>query len=254
MFVLKKFLTPFLLPPGIFIVGLLCSGGWLLWKKNWGGALISASIGCLMWALSVVPISDTLIRGLESGYDIPQDPSGDVIILLGAGVHGKAADLSGIGAPSEEAFGRLVTAVRLYNKLDVPIVVCGGQASKYGTAEAQVLGRFLIELGVSPDHVILEQHSRDTFENAKYAGQIVARFGFKAPLLVTSGYHMKRSVLSFNKVGMAVTPVPAGLKTGHQQIYGWNSYLPGNFKNVAKAIKEYLGILFYRLAYPTAVS
>lgn len=205
-----------------------------------------------MWVLSIAPVSDKLLRGLESDYTVPHNAKGDVIILLGGGVYGKAADLSGVGLPSGGALQRVVTAVRLYKKLGVPVIACSGQVFEHGVAEAPILKRFLVDLGVPPGQVILEQNSRDTFENAKYARQIVERFGFKAPLLVTSGYHMRRSLVSFSKVGMEVTPVPAGLRTGGSQEYGWNNYLPGTYENVSIAIKECLGIVFYRLFCPNS--
>jgi len=252
MFLVKKLITPFLLPPGIFIVGLLFSSLWFLSKRNWKAGLVNACIGCLMWALTTAPVSNSLLRSLESDYAVFQQVKGDVIILLGGGIYENAPDLSGVGVPSEDALGRLVTAVRLQKRLGVPVIACGGQVFENGGKEAPILKRFLVDLGVPPGQVILEQHSRDTFENAKYARQIVERFGFKSPLLVTSGYHMRRSVVSFTKAGMEVTPIAAGLRTWGRQVYGWNSYLPGTFDNVSIAIKEYLGILFYRLFYPNS--
>jgi uncharacterized SAM-binding protein YcdF (DUF218 family) len=252
MLLFKKLITPFVLPPGVFILGLLCSALWFLLKKNWKAGLFNFSLGCVMWGLSVAPISDRILGALESEYPVPETVEGDVIILLGGGIYEKASDLTGVGAPSEEALVRVVTAARLQKRLGVPIIACGGQVFGDRAAEAPVLKRFLVDLGVPSGQVILEQNSRDTFENAKYARQIVERFDYKAPLLVTSGFHMKRSVLSFAKVGMAVTPVPAGLKTNDRQRYGWHMYLPGNFRNTAMALKEYLGIVFYRLFYPNA--
>jgi uncharacterized SAM-binding protein YcdF (DUF218 family) len=250
MFMFKKLVTPFLLPPGILVVGVLFSALWFLSKKNWKAALINAFIGCFMWGISIPPVSDSLLNGLESDYALPRDAKGDVIILLGGGVNENAADLSGVGMPVPEALSRVITAVRLYKKLGVPVIVCGGRVFEKRGPEAPILKRFLVDLGVSPGQVVLEQDSRDTFENAKYARQIVERFGFKAPLLVTSGYHMPRAVFSFRKMGMDVTPVPSGVKTWRGQEYGWDSYLPGTFGNVAIAIKEYLGIGFYHLFYP----
>ena len=60
--------------------------------------------------------------------------------------------------------------------------------------------RFLTDLGVPDPMIIVEDKSRDTIENARYARQICERRGFVRPILVTSAYHLKRSVLSFSKV------------------------------------------------------
>jgi len=78
-----------------------------------------------MWALSISPLSDAMIRGLESGYGIPKNIKGDVIILLGRGVCDKAPDLTGLGAPSDMYLTRIVTAVRLQKRLNIPVIVSG---------------------------------------------------------------------------------------------------------------------------------
>jgi uncharacterized SAM-binding protein YcdF (DUF218 family) len=252
MFFLKKLITPFLLPPGIFVVGLLLSALWFLMKKNWKAGFVNMGIGCLMWAISVSPVSDRMLRGLESEQAVPQNVTGDVIILLGGGVYSRAPDLTGLGIPSDHAMGRLVTAARLHKRLGIPVIVCGGQVFENTSAEAPILRRFLIDLGVPTSDILMDQNSKDTFENAKYSQQLVKRYGFGKPLLVTSGYHMRRSVLAFKKMGLEVTPVPSGTKTWRGRIYGWQNYLPRDFRDVSVAVKEYLGILFYRLFYPAA--
>jgi len=67
--------------------------------------------------------------------------------------------------------------------------------------------------------------------------------------LVTSAYHLKRSVMSFEKVGLEVIPFPASFKTWPDKEYRWNAYLPGDFTKASIAIKEYLGLVFYQLVY-----
>lgn len=249
MFILKKILTPFLMPPGIFIGLLICSGIWLFFRKRWKAGFLNCLIGIFMWLLSLSPVSDMMLRGLESDFKIPESPSGDVIILLGGGVYDEAPDLSGIGAPSGEMSGRIITAVRLQKKLDIPIVVSGGIVFEGRKAEAVIVKRFLIDLGAPSDKIITEDKSRDTIENAKYTLEICKKLNYKKPILVTSAYHMKRAIMSFGKVGADVLPVPANFRTWKNKRYGWESYLPGNFEDVTIALREYLGLIFYRFAY-----
>jgi len=108
MFLFKKILTPFLLPPGIFILFLIISGIWFLFKKYWKTGLLNCSIGILLWVLSISPVSDAMLRSLESEFSIPQNPKGDVIILLGGGIYDEVPDLSGVGAPSGDMLERMV--------------------------------------------------------------------------------------------------------------------------------------------------
>jgi len=162
MFILKKILTAFLIPPGIFISLLICSGIWLFFRKSWKAGFLNCLIGIFIWLLSLAPVSDMMLRGLESGFKIPESPSGDVIILLGGGVYDEAPDLSGIGAPSGEMSGRIITAVRLQKKLDIPIVVSGGIVFDGRKAEAVIVRRFLIDLGLPSDKIIMEDRMRNT--------------------------------------------------------------------------------------------
>jgi uncharacterized SAM-binding protein YcdF (DUF218 family) len=250
MLITKKILTAFLLPPGIFIALLLFSGLWFLFKKNWKAGIINCLIGIFIWLLSISPVADAMLRGLESDFKIPENPRGDVIILPGGGVYDKVPDLSGVGAPKEEMIARLVTAVRLQKMLNIPIIVSGGAVFKGRKAEAPIVRRFLIDLGVPDKKVIIEDKSRDTIENARYTAEICRKVGYKKPILVTSAYHMRRSIVSFEKVGMKAVPFPANFKTWDRK-YGWEDYLPHSVNTVraALAIKEHAGLLFYKFAY-----
>jgi uncharacterized SAM-binding protein YcdF (DUF218 family) len=249
MFMFKKILTPFIMPPGIFIVLLICAAVWLFFKRHWKTGFFNLLTGFLMWTLSVSPVSDSMFRFLESGLKIPEAPSGDVIVLLGGGISDGTPDLSGIGAPSEDMSGRIITAVRLQKRLDIPIIVSGGSVFKGRKAEAVVVKRFLIDLGVPSAKIIAEDRSRDTIENAKYTMEICKKLNYKKPILVTSAYHMKRAIMSFQKVGIDALPVPANFKTWENKKYGWESYLPGGFDGSATAFREYLGLIFYKFAY-----
>ena len=67
-------------------------------------------------------------------------------------------------------------------------------------------------------------------------------------MLITTAYHMKRAVLSFKKFGVEVTPFPVNLNIG-KELNSWMDYLPADPEFVSLALHEYLGLLFYKLAY-----
>lgn len=251
IFILKKILNPFLSPPGIIVIFMMVSGVWLLYKKYMKVGFINFIIGILLWILSISPVSDALLRGLESGQKIPVEPEGDVIILLGGGVRDKSPDLSGIGAPGGDTMIRIVTAVRLQKRLDVPILVSGGRVYRHLSDEATIIMRFLMDLGVPEEKIIIEDRSRDSIENARFAKRLCEEKGFNRPLIVTSAYHIRRAVFSFNKVGLGVVAVPSGFETWPEKRYGWIDYLPAadELEKTSTSIHEYLGLLFYKIAY-----
>jgi uncharacterized SAM-binding protein YcdF (DUF218 family) len=249
MFTIKKVLTPFLLPPGIFIISIILAGVWFLQKKNWRIGIVALVFGCFAWAFSISPVSDAMIRSLETEYSIPQKPSGDVIILLGRGVYQNAPDLSGRGAPADDYLIRIVTAVRLQKRLNIPIIVSGATGSNDKIAEDHIVKRFLTDLGVPARNIVIEATSRDTFENAKFSQEICERSNFANPILVTSAYHMMRAVMIFGKIGLEVTPFPTGFISYRDKPYNWKEFLPADFRKASIAIREYIGFIFYKVAY-----
>lgn len=247
MFMLKQLIKPFLLPPGIFIVLLMLFGVWFLFRKNWKMAISNLLVGLSMWLLSLSPVTDPMFKGLESGLEIPKNPQGDVIILLGHSVYDGGLDLSGVGSPSGCMLERMVTAIRLHQKSSIPIIISGDMDPQHKGAGTLIVKRFLVDLGVPRTDIILEEKSRDTLENAKYAREICERSDFNRPILVTSASHMKRSVMCFRKVGMDVIPFPAGFRSWEGKEYGCRAYLPGSFRNLSIALNEYIGLVFYKL-------
>jgi uncharacterized SAM-binding protein YcdF (DUF218 family) len=247
MFLAKKLVTPFLLPPGIFIAILVAVVIRLVFRKQWRGAFWLMILTISMWLFSIPPTSHFFLRHLESRIETPDVLRGDVIILLGGGIYDQMPDLSGMGAPPESYLARITEAYRLYRKLRLPILTCGGTAPWQQISEASVSARFLMDLGVPRNQLILEDRSRDTYENALYAKTILDRWNFHNPILVTSGYHMPRAMLAFEKVGVAVSAFPAGRRTWTGMTYSWRDYLPSGYSELALALKEYLGLMYYRV-------
>jgi uncharacterized SAM-binding protein YcdF (DUF218 family) len=245
----RKAVSQFLVPPGLFIGILILLSLRLLFKKQWSAGLITFIIAGSMWLLSISPVTDRMLRGLEEGFSIPEHPQGDVIILLGGGINEGVADLSGVGAPSEESLSRIVTVVRLQRRLNLPVIVSAGQAFREKKAEASIAKRYLVDLGVPEAKVIIEEKSSNTYENAKYSKEICEKMGYRHPILVTSAYHMRRALSSFEKMGFKVFPYPAGFRTWANRKYLWLDYLPGEFDAARIAIHEYIGLLLYRLIY-----
>lgn len=251
MFFLKKLITPFLLPPGIFVLILSVFGLRALLKKHRkAGLCMLITAGCL-WAVSLPLFADWMMGSLESDVAIPDPENTDVILLLGGALYEKAPDLSGTGAPGPDTLERMVTVARLYRRLKVPVVVSGGKVFKTDESIAKVTRRFLLDLGIPRKDVILEERSRDTYENALYCKVICQKKGFTNPLMVTSGYHIKRAKLSFEKVGLDITPFPCAITTWPGKRHGWRSFLPraGALNTIYAALHEWMGLLYYQMRY-----
>jgi uncharacterized SAM-binding protein YcdF (DUF218 family) len=94
--------------------------------------------------------------------------------------------------------------------------------------------------------IITETFSRTTQENAEYCSKILKERNLKKPILVTTAYHMKRSILNFKKYGVEVIPAPCSFRVINKKEYKIFNYIPGP-ANPFPPLKEMLGILYLRL-------
>jgi uncharacterized SAM-binding protein YcdF (DUF218 family) len=191
-----------------------------------------------------------LLGPLERAYPVPSVNDirqCDAYVILGGGANGNAPSIDGMGMPGGDTLYRIMAGYRLHTLSRKPVIISAGDFHGHGT-EAQITKRFLINLGVREQDLIVESKSKDTRENALFTKGICERYGFRRILLITNAYHMRRSVMLFNKFVGPVTPYPTGFKVmgGAGDLF---QYLPdaGNMANVSTALKEYLGILFYKL-------
>jgi uncharacterized SAM-binding protein YcdF (DUF218 family) len=244
MLFVKKLFTSLLIAPGIFVVLLLLLV--LFARKRLRLYLILLAV--FLYGLSIGPTKELLLLPLENAYPIPsveEMKKCDAIVVLGGGAYDNAPDVNGTGGLSGDTLTRSIGAYRAYLITGEPIIISGGSLSG-GKAEATVVRRLFLALGVKETHIIAETRSRDTSENAQYSAEICRKRKFERILLVTSAYHMKRAVLLFQRTLPSVVPYPTGFRTSRAG-FGTLSLLPdaSHLLDVSLALKEYLGIVYY---------
>ena len=71
----------------------------------------------------------------------------------------------------------------------------------------------------------------------------------KRGILVTSAFHMPRSMLSFQKMGMEVVAAPTDYRAKRSALT-WADWLPSvsAMETSAAALHEYVGLPFYRIS------
>ena len=245
-FVLKKLIVSALVPPGILVI--LCLAAAFLAGKKAKPFLVSLAL--VTYLVSITPVADMALRPLERIYAVPSLDgirACDAYVVLGGGINRGAPSLHGKGMPEDASLFRAVAAYEAYRLSPKPIIISGGSLTK-GESEAEVTKRFLLGLGVREEHLITETTSRDTDENARNTGELCRSRGLNRILLITSAFHMKRSMLLFRTFTGRVTPFPAGYK-GHDGSYSFFDFLPhgDNIDDLGSALKEYIGLLYYRI-------
>lgn len=224
-----KFGASWILPPGIFFLMLLFLAYCCRRRRQKRLAVIISSVTLLFYLASTSYIAGGLIGSLEDAYEPPDSPpKADVIIVLGGGATSDTKDVTGTGTLCSIPASRLLTAVRLQKKLDIPIIVSGGQIYEDSGREADIARRVLKELGVSEDMIILENKSLNTTQNAQYTANILKSRNFTHPLVVTSAFHMKRAVANFEKLGIDVIPYPCDYMVNKERVFHLNRLAPSS--------------------------
>ncbi len=148
---------------------------------------------------------------------------------------------------------RITHTLQLYNEGKIKhIIVSGGLGFQQvaNTNAADRLASFLTMAGV-PDAVITkEQHAVNTYENAVKVAEILKEeFPGKKYLLITSGFHMKRSKLCLEKQGIEFDIFPAGFLTSRSTTNFDDLFIPKSeaIGRWEQLIKEIVGLATYKV-------
>lgn len=132
--------------------------------------------------------------------------------------------------------GRVEYGVRLYQMGNAKKLLLSGSGSRSMKRQA-------MSLGVTEDHILVENKSHSTFENAQNSLKIVQSQGYKSAILVTSAYHTKRASIIFAQffqgVELTICAVPYDSSTP-------NNWWKDNHESKA-VITEYLKIIWHYL-------
>lgn len=195
-------------------------------------------------------IPDALLRPLENRFPVPtaQEVSRHAgMIVLGGAIQHPSVFLAHGQVPLGEAAERMsapVGLMRQHPKLDLVFSGGEGRLLATGTTEAELARAFYEEQGVDMSRVTLEAGSRTTRENAHQVAQLLGDRCKEPWLLVTSAWHMPRSMAEFESVGCKVTPYPVDFRTGAST--SWVEYsLAHSLVRWQTALHEWLGLLFY---------
>lgn len=97
---------------------------------------------------------------------------------------------------------------------DLPVVVTGGQGPGETRTEAAAMREYLLEKGLPPQRVLLEDRSTSTQENLSFALQVLAANGYpdvRTLAVVTNRFHCYRARLIAARQGLVAHTVAAGI-------------------------------------------
>lgn len=244
-FFLSKILDV-LLTPLAWAVFLLVAG--LTGKKPWRRWLAVGGIGVLLF-FSLEPVSNALYRSLESPplRTYRAGTTYDVVILLGGITDERAEETWGERAFNENNERLLETYDLLRTGAARFTIISGGSLAPSPRVEARVLADQLIAWGIAPERVIVEDHARNTHENAVLSAAIVRARGWQSVLIVTSACHMPRAYGCFRAEDLPVDTLPVDFRSYGSAFTGGLLPRADALAQSTVALREWFGRWTYRV-------
>ena len=201
-----------------------------------------------------------LVRSLEWQHlHASELPLAEAIVVLGGGI--KPSSPPRPWVETSDAGDRVLYAAKLYNDGKAPIVILSGGRVDWkggGPPESGDMAAILQAMGVPESALVQDPDSLNTYQNATNVRKLLEERGIVGPvLLVTSAFHMPRSLLVFERQGIEAIPAPTDFLVTEQELAELQSSWQGrllnllptsyNLRKTTQALKEYIGILVYRL-------
>jgi uncharacterized SAM-binding protein YcdF (DUF218 family) len=230
---------------GALLGALLCFGRYARFGR---GLALTAIL--ILFAIAKLPIGQFLIAPLEDRFPQPPAdlPPPQGIIVLGGSIDDEASDARG-QTTFDEGGARLTEAVILAKRYpDAKVVYTGGSGSLTPSVSTEALQarKLMTALGVAPGRVTIEEKSRNTDENARFTAAIIHPEPSQRWLLVTSAFHMPRSMGVFEKAGFHVVAFPVGYHTLGTDRGPRLDFDPvRNLRNFELAVREWIGLAAY---------
>lgn len=150
---------------------------------------------------------------------------------------------------------RLLKALELYHQKKIKkILITGGSGSVLHPEdkEAAYIHQYLKNIQVPDTDIIIENESKNTYENAVFSAKILDSLHIKKEniVLITSAYHLRRSMAVFEKQGYAhILPYPAERTSGPRKFELDHCLLPhpDAMSTLYKYIHEWIGLIIYKI-------
>lgn len=254
-FYLSKIVWWFAAPSNV-LIGMAVLGSLLLFTRWSRGGRRFVVVGALGLAVcGFAPLGVWLARPLENRFPVqPQEmqpPTG--ILVLGGSIDQITTAARGGQVTIGAAGGRITEAVALARRYPTARLVFTGGSNgvlhTHAEGEAESAARLFAQLGIAEGRITIERESRNTYENAVLVKRILQPKPGERWVLVTSAWHMPRSVGIFRRAGFDVIPYPTDFETRNIAAELWRPILPAGrgLDLVDKMAREWLGLLAYRV-------
>ena len=252
-FVLSKTLGLLLEPLIIPYLCLICAVLAFWRRRRMLGRFFVLTAIFLPLLYGVIPLSSQPLQFIENHIkpaDLAERQIDGIIVLggfTGNGVVAESRNQPSLGPAAE----RFTAALQWHQKFpDKPLVFSGfsGRLVPKGASEADIVQQLLDDLTIDQTHILFENESRNTYDNALNCYNLMAPAPGSHWILITSASHMPRAIGSFRAAGWSgILGYPVDYQTPET---GFSQYWDIGYGTglIAKALHEYAGLLVYWLS------
>lgn len=246
----RKFFWWLIMPDMIMMLLIAVGIVFLLFKNTKWAKRFILSACSLVLLFGIVPIGFWMLEHLENRFppitEIPADTKG--VIVLG-GSFDRMTTMGRKQTSYNLAGGRLIEFIKFTRQHpDLLRVFTGGGAlvsfhDGPGRTEAEIAKQELEAIGFDTTGMIFEDKSANTIENAINTKELIQPNPEDKWVLMTSAFHMPRSVGLFRKAGWSVIPYPVDYHTpGRYEPYFFIG-LKNNLTAWQYAIREWASMI-----------
>lgn len=248
-FWLSKLIWLLISPDSLIILLTLASFILLLRGSNRYAAWMLGTVVSLMTLIALLPLGDWMLNPLETRY--PANPAlpnkiDGVILLGGAEIahHSHLWNQVELGSAAERDLA-FMKFLRAYP--DARFVFTGGSGKLVDNEfkESEVARMLLLDHGFDISNIIFEDQSRNTYENAKLAYDLIHPGPDENWILITTAWHMPRAMGVFQTSGWPVIAYPVDHYTYPDEHFRLTLNFAGNLSILKTAIKEWIGLAAY---------
>ncbi len=248
---ISRFVHPY--APLVILLGLAIV--WLWWKGGLSRLqrIVLTIPYLLLLTMSLPAVAFLAFAPLEWSYPPMEKRRADVgaIVILGGYVKqpSKRCDYVVLGP---DTLSRCLHGAALFRKGEpCCVIVSGGKvdSSQTGPTVAETMRDFLVSQGVQEEYILLEDRSRNTYENAVESARLLKGRGIEGVLLVTDAASLLRAELCFRRQGIHIIPSGCRYRTLGGFQFSIVSFLPSvdAANEVSEAWHEWLGLVWYWL-------
>jgi uncharacterized SAM-binding protein YcdF (DUF218 family) len=134
------------------------------------------------------------------------------------------------------------------------ILISGGSGrlTREDEPEADQFQKAMVIMGVPVENIIIENETRNTAESAREVKKLIEKAGYRGTdcLLITSAFHMRRSLACYRKAGLEPDPFSTDFFAHPRNFFPDTLILPNidALNKWHKLFREWVGFIAYKFA------